>query len=106
MRYRHSATNIASRYSLPRTVKGTWCKLELYHVLDEGITEVREGCKRPLAEVMRDILQGIADDTISRARIGARRIRPSRYRTLYFPNPRGMHIMAASMVLSTLDRSC
>ena len=39
-------------------------KLDLYHVLDEGFTAIREGRKRPLAEVMRDIRQGIADDTI------------------------------------------
>ena len=32
-------------------------KLELYRVLDDGR-------KRPLAEVMRDIRHGIADDTL------------------------------------------
>lgn len=39
-------------------------KLELYQVLDDGITAVREGRKRPFAEVMRDIRQAMADDKI------------------------------------------
>jgi len=38
-------------------------KLEL-HRLDEGLMAVREGWQRPLAEVMRVLRQGIADDTI------------------------------------------
>jgi PHD/YefM family antitoxin component YafN of YafNO toxin-antitoxin module len=39
-------------------------KLELYHLLDEGRTAVKEGRKRPLADVMRDIRQEIADGKI------------------------------------------
>ena len=36
-------------------------KLELYRLLDEGRTAVKDGRKRPLAEVMHDIKQEIAD---------------------------------------------
>ncbi|EHQ90454.1 type II toxin-antitoxin system prevent-host-death family antitoxin [Desulfosporosinus youngiae] len=39
-------------------------KLELYHLLDEGRTAVKEGRKRPLEEVMRDIRQEIIDGKI------------------------------------------
>ena len=36
-------------------------KLELYRLLDEGRTAVKEGRKRPLADVMCDIRQEIGD---------------------------------------------
>lgn len=39
-------------------------KLELYRLLDESRTAVKEGRKRPLADVMRDIRQEIADGKI------------------------------------------
>lgn len=39
-------------------------KLELYRLLDEGRTAVKEGRKRPLADVMRNIRQEIADGKI------------------------------------------
>lgn len=39
-------------------------KLELYRLLDEGRAAVKEGRKRPLADVMRDIRQEIADGKI------------------------------------------
>lgn len=39
-------------------------KLELYRLLDEGRAAVKEGRKRPLADVMHDIRQEIADDKI------------------------------------------
>ena len=39
-------------------------KLELYRLLDEGRAAVKEGRKRPLADVMRDIRQEIADGEI------------------------------------------
>ena len=39
-------------------------KLELYRLLDEGKTAVKEGRKRPLADVMRDVRQEIADGKI------------------------------------------
>jgi len=39
-------------------------KLELYRLLDEGRAAVKEGLKRPLANVMRDIKQEIADDQV------------------------------------------
>lgn len=39
-------------------------KLELYSLLDEGRAAVKEGRKRPVADVMRDIKQGIADGEI------------------------------------------
>ena len=39
-------------------------KLELYRLLDEGKAAVKEGRKRPLANVMRDIKQEIADGKI------------------------------------------
>ena len=39
-------------------------KLELYRLLDEGRTAVKEGRKRPLDEVMRDIRQEISDGKI------------------------------------------
>lgn len=39
-------------------------KLELYRLLDEGRTAVKEGRKRPLADVMRDIRQEITNGEI------------------------------------------
>ncbi len=39
-------------------------KLELYRLLDEGRAAVKEGRKRPLADVMRDIRQEIDDGKI------------------------------------------
>lgn len=39
-------------------------KLELYHLLDEGRKAIKEGRKRPLADVMRDIRKEIGDDKI------------------------------------------
>ncbi len=39
-------------------------KLELYRLLDDSRTAVKEGRKRPLADVMRDIRQEIADGKI------------------------------------------
>jgi prevent-host-death family protein len=39
-------------------------KLELYRLLHEGVTAVKERRKRPLADVMRDIRQGLADDKV------------------------------------------
>jgi PHD/YefM family antitoxin component YafN of YafNO toxin-antitoxin module len=36
-------------------------KLELYRLLDEGRAAVKEGRKRPVADVMRDIKRGIAN---------------------------------------------
>mgnify|MGYP005847468185 FL=1 len=39
-------------------------KLELYRLLDEGRAAVKEGRKRPLADVMRDIRQEISDGKI------------------------------------------
>lgn len=39
-------------------------KLELYHLLDEGRVAVKEGRKRPLEDVMRDIRQEITDGKI------------------------------------------
>ncbi len=39
-------------------------KLELYRLLDEGITAVNEGRTRPFEEVMGDIRQDIADGKI------------------------------------------
>ena len=39
-------------------------KLELYRLLDEGRAAVKAGKKRPLAEAMKDIKQGIADGSI------------------------------------------
>lgn len=39
-------------------------KLELYRLLDEGRAAVKAGKKRPLCEVMKDIKQGISDDSI------------------------------------------
>lgn len=39
-------------------------KLELYRLLDEGRTAVKEGRKRPLSDVMRDIRKEIADERI------------------------------------------
>jgi len=35
--------------------------MELYRLLDEGRTAIKEGRKRPLADVIRDIRQEIAD---------------------------------------------
>jgi len=39
-------------------------KLELYRLLDEGRTAVKEGKKRPLSRVMQDIRQEITDGKI------------------------------------------
>jgi PHD/YefM family antitoxin component YafN of YafNO toxin-antitoxin module len=39
-------------------------KLELYRLLDEGNTAIKENRKRPLEDVMRDIRQEITDDEI------------------------------------------
>ena len=39
-------------------------KLELYRLLDEGRAAVKEGRKRPLPDVMRDIRQEINDGKI------------------------------------------
>ena len=39
-------------------------KLELYRLLDEGRAAVKEGRKRPLEDVMRDIKQEIADGQV------------------------------------------
>jgi len=39
-------------------------KLELYGLLDEGRAAVKEGRKRPLADVMHDIRQEIAGDKL------------------------------------------
>lgn len=39
-------------------------KLELYRLLDEGRSAIKEGRKRPLSDVMQDIRQEIADDRI------------------------------------------
>jgi len=39
-------------------------KLELYQLLDEGRRAVKEGRKRPLEDVMRDIKQEISDGKI------------------------------------------
>jgi len=36
-------------------------KLELYRLLDEGSVAIKEGRKRPLEDVMRDIRREIAD---------------------------------------------
>jgi len=39
-------------------------KLELYRLLDESRVAVKEGRKRPLADVMKDIRQEIADGQV------------------------------------------
>ena len=39
-------------------------KLELYHLLDEGRSAIKEGRKRPLADVLHDLRQEIAGDKI------------------------------------------
>ncbi len=39
-------------------------KLELYKLLDEGQTAIKEGRKRPLADVIHDIKQEIADENL------------------------------------------
>ena len=39
-------------------------KLELYRLLDEGRAAVKEGRKRPLDDVMRDIRREIADGQV------------------------------------------
>jgi PHD/YefM family antitoxin component YafN of YafNO toxin-antitoxin module len=39
-------------------------KLELYRLLDEGRTAVKEGRKRPLTDVLRNIRQEITDAKI------------------------------------------
>jgi len=39
-------------------------KLELYRLLDDGRAAVREGRKRPLADVMGDIRKEIADGRV------------------------------------------
>ena len=37
-------------------------KLELYRLLDEGRTAVKDGKKRPLQDVMKEIKKGISSD--------------------------------------------
>jgi len=37
-------------------------KLELYSLLDEGRTAVKEGRKRPFADAISDIRKGLLDD--------------------------------------------
>lgn len=39
-------------------------KLELYRLLDEGRTAIKEGRKRPLTDVMQDIRQEVTDGKI------------------------------------------
>ncbi|MGI6587266.1 MAG: type II toxin-antitoxin system Phd/YefM family antitoxin [Peptococcia bacterium] len=39
-------------------------KLELYHLLDEGRTAIKEGRKRPLTDVMQDIRHEVTDGKI------------------------------------------
>jgi len=39
-------------------------KLDLYHLLDEGRTAVKEGRKRPFTAAMKDIRQEISDGQI------------------------------------------
>lgn len=39
-------------------------KVELYQLLDEGRTAVKEGKKRPMHEVMKDIKASITDDHV------------------------------------------
>jgi prevent-host-death family protein len=39
-------------------------KVELYRLLDEGRTAVKEGRKRPLADVMKDVRREIADGRV------------------------------------------
>ena len=39
-------------------------KLELYRLLDEGRTAVKDGKKRPLQDVMKEIKKGISDGEI------------------------------------------
>ncbi len=39
-------------------------RLELYKLLDDGRTAIKEGKKRPLHEVMKDIKRGISDGKI------------------------------------------
>lgn len=39
-------------------------KLELYRLLDEGRAAVKDGKKRPLHEVMKEIKKGISDGEI------------------------------------------
>jgi hypothetical protein len=39
-------------------------KLELYRLLDEGRSAIKAGNKRPLANVIKDIKQEIADGAI------------------------------------------
>jgi PHD/YefM family antitoxin component YafN of YafNO toxin-antitoxin module len=39
-------------------------KLDLYRLLDEGRQAVKEGRKRPIEDVMRDIRQGMTDEKI------------------------------------------
>ncbi len=39
-------------------------KLELYRLLDEGRAAIKDGKKRPLFDVMKDIKQGIDHDEI------------------------------------------
>jgi hypothetical protein len=43
------------------TYEATSGKLELYRLLDEGRTAVKNGRKRPLADVMADIKQEITN---------------------------------------------
>ncbi len=39
-------------------------RLELYRLLDEGRTATKEGKKRPLADVMKDLRQESTDDKL------------------------------------------
>ncbi len=39
-------------------------RLELYHLLDEGRAAIKQGRKRPFADVMRDIRQELTDEQI------------------------------------------
>ena len=43
---------------------GSSGKLELYRLLDEGRTAVKDGKKRPLQDVMKEIKKGISNGEI------------------------------------------
>lgn len=47
-------------------------KIELYRLLDEGRTAVKEGRKHPLTDVMRDMRQELFDGKILGLHIGTR----------------------------------
>ena len=51
-----SSTDLRNKYNEILTGK-----LELYRLLDEGRTAIKEGRKRPLEDVIGDIRQEIAD---------------------------------------------